>query len=97
MAKLTVNDVLKLARLSKIQLDEQELLEFTGELTSILNYAEQLSKVDVSGLAPTAQVTGLVNVMRPDELIDYGVTSAELLSNAPDKEANQIKVKRVLG
>ncbi len=97
MAKLSVSDVLKLARLSKIQLNEHELVEFADELSKILDYADQLAGVDVGGLTPTAQVTGLTNVTRPDELIDYGTTPEELLKNAPGVENNQIKVKRVLG
>lgn len=97
MAKLSVHDVLKLARLSKIQLNEQELVEFADELSKILDYADQLAEVDVSGLAPTAQVTGLTNVTRPDELIDYQASPDVLLKNAPATEDHQIKVKRVLG
>ncbi len=97
MAKLTVTDVLRLAQLSKIQLDEKELVEFSDELTKILDYVDLLATVNVDGLLPTAQVTGLTNVMRPDELVDYDVTPEQLLKNAPAVENNQIKVKRVLG
>ncbi len=57
---------------------------------------EQISSVDTSGLQPTDQVTGLKNVMRPDKTIEYGETTDELLKNAPAKEKNYIKVKRVL-
>ena len=97
MAKLTVTDVLRLAQLSKIQLDEKELVEFSDELTKILDYVDLLATVNVDGLLPTAQVTGLTNVMRPDELVDYDVTPEQLLKNAPAVENNLIKVKRVLG
>ncbi len=97
MAKLTVTDVLRLAQLSKIQLDEKELVEFSDEITKILDYVDLLATVNVDGLLPTAQVTGLTNVLRPDELVDYDVTPEQLLKNAPAVENNQIKVKRVLG
>lgn len=97
MAKLTVTDVLRLAQLSKIQLDEKELVEFSDEITKILDYVDLLATVNVDGLLPTAQVTGLTNVLRPDELVDYDVTPEQLLKNAPAVENNLIKVKRVLG
>lgn len=97
MAQLSVSDVFRLAQLSKIQLDEKELVEFADELSKILDYADQLAAVDVTGLLPTAQVTGLTNVTRPDEIIDYGATPEALLKNAPALEGNQIKVKRILG
>lgn len=97
MAKLSKQDVFKLAQLSKLQLSDQELSEFIKELSNILDYVEQLSSVDTSGLAATAQVTGLTNVTRDDVIIDYGVAPEDLLQNAPAVENHQLKVKRVLG
>lgn len=97
MAKLTREDVLKLARLARLELTEEEIEEFSGELTAILQYVEQLQRVDIKGLEPTNQVTGLTNVTRPDEVRDYGYKPEKLLENLPAKQANQIKVKRMLG
>jgi aspartyl-tRNA(Asn)/glutamyl-tRNA(Gln) amidotransferase subunit C len=97
MAKLTREDVLKLARLSRLELTEAEIDEFRGELSEILQYVEQLQSVDVSGLKPTNQVTGLTNVFRKDEIRDYGYKPAELLKNVPHMQAGQIKVKRMVG
>lgn len=96
MAKITRQDVLKLARLSKIKLEDNEVERLIKELAEIVNYVEKIDAVDVSGLKPTDQVTGLKNVMRPDEEVDYGASPAELLKNAPDTKKNQIKVKQVL-
>jgi aspartyl-tRNA(Asn)/glutamyl-tRNA(Gln) amidotransferase subunit C len=97
MAKLTREDVLKLARLARIDLTDEEVEAFTAEFSQILAYVEQLQQVDVTGLEPTSQVTGLKNVMRPDVLWDYGYQPEDLLKNVPEVQANQIKVKRVLG
>ena len=96
MANLTHDDVLKLATLAKIKLDNSELDSFTHELDEILKYVEQLSDVDVSGLEPTNQVTGLHNVMRKDEVKDYGTSQQDLLKNFPDRDGDLLKVKRVL-
>lgn len=97
MAKLTREDVLKLAQLARLQLSEAEIEEYATELTEILQYVEQLQKVDVDGLKPTNQVTGLTNVTRPDEIRDYGYKPEDLLKNVPSTKDNQIKVKRMLG
>lgn len=97
MAKLTREDVLKLARLSRLKLTESEIEKFQTELSEILNYVEQLDKVDISGLAPTYQVTNLANVTRPDEPRDYGYKLDVLLAQAPALKDHQFKVKRVLG
>jgi aspartyl-tRNA(Asn)/glutamyl-tRNA(Gln) amidotransferase subunit C len=97
MAKLTRDDVLKLAKLARLDLSEDEIGEYSQELSAILDYVEQLQTVDVTGLKPTNQVSGLVNVMRDDEPRSYGYQPAELLKNVPKVENNQLKVKRMIG
>lgn len=97
MTKLSKADVLKLAALARLGLTDQEVEEFSTELTAILQYVEQLSAVDVDGLQPTSQVTGLTNVTRPDEVKDYGYKPHDLLKNVPAVEGDQIKVKRMIG
>ena len=97
MAKLTRDDVLKLAQLARLDLSEDEIKEFGSELSEILQYVEQLQEVDVDELKPTNQVTGLTNVMRDDEIRDYGYAAAELLKNVPQVKDNQLKVKRMIG
>lgn len=97
MAKLTREDVLKLAHLARLDLTDEEVEEFSGELTAILEYVEQLQAVDVKGLEPTHQVTGLTNVMREDEARDYGYKAEDLLENVPAVKNKQIKVKRMIG
>ena len=96
MAKLTRDDVLKLARLARLELTDDEVEQYSGELSKILEYVEQLAAVDVEGLEPTHQVSGLTNVMRADEIRDYGYQSSELLKNVPETKDGQIKVKRML-
>lgn len=97
MADITRDDVLKLARLSKIKLSEEEVNKFVDELDAIVKYVEQIDSADTEGLEPTDQVTGLKSIIRPDKVMDYKETPDELLKNAPSKEKNYIKVKRVLG
>jgi aspartyl-tRNA(Asn)/glutamyl-tRNA(Gln) amidotransferase subunit C len=97
MAKLTREDVLKLARLARLELSDDEVEAYSRELSEILQYVEQLGAVDVSGLKPTNQVTGLTNVYRDDEIKDYGYKAADLLKNVPEVKDGQIKVKRMIG
>lgn len=97
MADLTRDDILKLAHLARISLSDEEVGEFAHEFSAILKYVEQLKAIDTTGLQPTSQVTGLVNVMRPDVIHDYGYEPLSLLKNVPRTENNQIKVKRMIG
>lgn len=96
MAKLTADEVKKLAKLSRLRLATDEINQFSSELSEILDYVRILEAADISGLEPTYQITGLKNVMRPDKLKPYQAKPAELLKNAPAVEKGQFKVKRVL-
>lgn len=96
MTKLTRDDVLKLANLARLDLSQAEIDEFAEELSDILNYVEQLQAVEVNDLKPTNQVSGLTNVYREDQKIDYGYEPAELLKNVPLVEDQQIKTRRMI-
>lgn len=96
MTKLSRDQVLKLAHLSRLKLTEEEIERLRTELSEILSYVEMLDKIDTSGLKPTYQVTGLKNVMRSDEVVDYQAKPKTLLAGAPAVEKNQFKVNRII-
>jgi aspartyl-tRNA(Asn)/glutamyl-tRNA(Gln) amidotransferase subunit C len=96
MTELTRDDVLQLARLARLDLTDEEVEAFKKELSAILEYVAQLDKADVAGLEPTTQVTGLKNVMRKDEVQDYGISRDDLLRLAPKTQDGQIKVNRMI-
>lgn len=96
MAELSREDVLKLARLARLSLDDDEIEAFRKEISAVLQYVAQLDEADTASLEPTTQVTGLKNVMREDEVIDYGVPAEQLLKLAPKTQDGQIKVKRMI-
>ncbi|HSX28642.1 MAG TPA: Asp-tRNA(Asn)/Glu-tRNA(Gln) amidotransferase subunit GatC [Candidatus Saccharimonadales bacterium] len=96
MSQITLEEVYALARLAKISLTEPQAKQMQQEISQILGFAQQLNAVDVKDLEPTYQVTGLKNVTREDKIIDYGVTPADLLQNAPSQQDGSLKVKRVL-
>ena len=97
--KLTREDILKLARLSRLKLSEDEIEKYQKEISSILEYVEQLDLVDVDGLKPTYQVTGLTssgaNATRTDEVTDQ-INQEQLFKNLPATEDGHIKVKRMI-
>ncbi len=96
MIKLSRDDVLNLASLSRLKLSKEEVERFREELSEILEYVQILDKVDTSGLEPTYQVAGLTSVTRSDKIKGYPAKPADLLKNAPAVQDNQFKVKRVL-
>lgn len=96
MSDLNPNEIERLARLARIRLSKKEIASLQTELNAILGYVQKLQKVDTKGVEPTAQVTGLTNVMREDVIKDYGPTTKQLLSNVPRTEKGYIKVPRIL-
>lgn len=96
MADLTREEILKLARLIKLELTEDQIQKYQTEIQAIIKYVEHLQSVDVTGLEPTNQVSGLTNVTRPDEIRESAAPE-ELLKNVPEQEDGHIKVMRMIG
>lgn len=96
MTQISQEDVLHLAQLSSLELTDDEIAKLQVDLGNILTYVEKLNELDTDGVEPTYQVTGLQNVWRQDEIIDYGITREELLARAPETTDNQMKVPKVL-
>ena len=95
--KLTKEQIEHIAKLARLELSDEELIKYGSQLSAVLDFIDQLNEVDLSGVEPTAQVTGLVNVWRQDAIRDCAETDREAaLAEAPELEARQIKVKRVL-
>ena len=96
MAEITKEQVRELAKLARLGLTKEEEESLSREMTSILNYFNELSDVDTSRIEPTNQVSGQRNVLRVDEVIECSISRDELLANVPLKENGYIKVKKVL-
>lgn len=96
MSNITVSDVKRLAEMSALAVTDEQAAVLRGQLEEILGYVAQLDDVDVTGVAPTYQVTELENVTRPDEIEQTGVSRDDLLQNAPATLHGHIKVKKVL-
>lgn len=96
MATLSRDDILKLAKLSRLTLTDDEINHYQQELKAVLSYVEKLQEANLENVEPTNQVTGLVNVLRQDKVVSYGATPEELLQNVPQREDKYIKVRRVL-
>ena len=96
MTQITRDDVLHLAQLSSLQLNDSEIDSLQTDLGNIIGYVDKLGELDTSGVEPTYQVTGLTNVWRDDTIINYGVTREELLARAPEMVDFQVKVPKVL-
>ena len=91
---LTKDQVKHVAKLANLPLTSQEEKKYSQQLSETLDYVEQLNKIDTENLAPTHSVTGLSNVMRPDET-EPSLSQEEALQNTKSKENGFFKVKAI--
>ncbi len=94
--RLSHDEVRDIADLAKLNLSDAELTMYTQQLSQILDYFTLLQEVDTSDVSPTASVSPLRSVMRADEN-PTALSPEQVVKNAPDAEANQFKVRAVLG
>ncbi len=96
MASLREQDILNIAKLARIDLSAKEQQDMKSEAGSILDFVDDLQKVDTSSVEPTSQVTGLRDVWREDKVVPSKIAPESLLSQAPDVHDGYVKVKKVL-
>lgn len=93
---LSKKEVEHIALLARLKLTDEEIEKFSNQLSQILEYVEQLQQVNTDGVELTAQVTGLENVLRPDELIQCdNKTIKKSLALAPETEDDLVKTRSV--
>ena len=95
---ITRENILHIAKLAHVGVDEAEIEKLRTQLSSILAYVGKLSELDLTKVEPTAHVTGVYNVMREDVVKDCDKTVRDaLLAAAPAREGDYVKVKAVFG
>lgn len=93
--ELSHDEVRKIAELAKLELSDEEVTLYAGQLSSILQYFRKLQEVDTSHIEPTASVLPLKNVFR-DDTPQPPLTPEEVIANAPDALGTQFRVSNVL-
>ena len=88
--------VLKVANLARLELTSQEQEQFTTQLSSIIDYFEQLSELDISKVEPTTRAIDISNITRNDDLLPTPDRQA-ILNCAPDQDGDFFKVPQILG
>ena len=93
---ITVKDIEKLAHLARIKIDENEKEQFVKEIDSILGYVNKIKETEVS-LDQSEQVGPIKNVLREDvSPNETGKETETLLKEAPRREGDYYKVKKIL-
>ena len=92
---ISKEEVLHIASLSKLSLTDEELEKYTTDLSSIVDYANELASIDIEGIKPTAHILDIKNVFRRDE-VSSSFDREDVLKNAPTKAGGCITVPKVV-
>jgi aspartyl-tRNA(Asn)/glutamyl-tRNA(Gln) amidotransferase subunit C len=87
-------EVVHVARLARLHFDDDELTRLQSELSTIIDYVQQIGQLDLAGVPPTAHAVAVQNVFRPD-VPRPSLSQEDALANAPAVEAGHFAVPRI--
>ena len=95
MTKISRIEVKKVAHLARLELNEPEINNHAEQLEKILEYIEELEKIDTEDVPCTTRAIEVINVLRKDEKKNYDSTE-ELLELGPSREDKFFKVPKII-
>ena len=93
--KIDKNTTLKIAKLSRIKIADDEVDELSSQLSAIVDWVEQLNEVNTDNIEPLTNISSDKLPLRKD-IANTEDNSKEVLSNAPDKLENYFAVPKVV-
>ena len=94
--QITKDQVLYVAGLARLDMDEASIDKFAGQIGTILDYVDKLKEVNTEGIRPTSHAISLTNAFREDEQNEH-LERDRALANAPEKEDGNFVVPKVVG
>lgn len=94
--KITKKEVVHVANLARLDLDEESIGKFAEQIDNILEYIDILNRVETEGVAPTSHAIFLTNAFREDKVKEH-LDRNKALANAPEKEDGNFVVPKVIG
>ena len=95
MSRISTDDVRKVAKLARLDLPEEKIATYTGQLESILDYVSQLAEIETEGVPETTRAVEVTNVTREDGVTPTPVRE-EILNQAPLREGDFFRVPKIL-
>ncbi len=93
---ISQKEIQKIATLSRLEIQEQELEKFTGQMNQILEFIANLNKLDTSNIEPTSHANLSGTAFREDVVVKSKI-SEKVLETAPEAEDHFFKVPKVIG
>ena len=93
---ISEQDVRHVATLARIALTDEQVTTLQHELSSILDHIDEIQKLDLADVEPTAHPLDVVNVTRADEP-KPGLTQEQAIANAPESSGGAFLIPRIVG
>ena len=93
--KINESQTRAVAKLARLDLTDDEVAEFSNELSAILEYIEKLNELDTDGVNPTTGAVELFNVMREDK-VKRSLSLEEAQQNAPESARGCFTVPKII-
>lgn len=93
--RITIEEVRKVAKLSRLDLSEVEIEEFSGQLNSILEYVTKMNELDTDDIEPLAHCLPVSNCFR-DDVVKPSLGTDKTLENAPESDEDHFRVPKIL-
>lgn len=94
--KIDEAQVRRVALLGRLELSDEEVTQFSGQLSDIVAYIEKLNELDTDNVEPLAHCLPVHNVLRED-VPAPSLSNAQALANAPERANEYFKMPKVLG
>lgn len=93
---ITESDVRHVALLARLALTDEQVKTLASELSSVLGHIDELQRLDLAGVQPTAHPLAMTNRTRPDEVVP-GLSREAALHNAPDSDGAHFLIPAIAG
>lgn len=95
MTQITREEVVHVADLARLSLNEEEITKFGAQMESILEHASAVSKIDTTNVVPTSHPLKMQNVFRQD-VVGISLSQDQALSGAPNAQDGRFMVPQIL-
>jgi aspartyl-tRNA(Asn)/glutamyl-tRNA(Gln) amidotransferase subunit C len=93
---ITESDVRHVAMLARLALTDEQVTTLTVELSGVLGHIDELQRLDLEGVQPTAHPLAMTNATRADVIVP-GLSRADALRNAPETDGTAFVVPAITG
>ena len=92
---ISKEEVIHIAKLASLNLSEKEIEKYTNDMQEILEFANMINNVNTDGMNETIAANEKSNVLRKDEVVNFGNREL-LLQNAPSQDEGMFRIPKVL-